>query len=80
LPLGGPIHAGLNYLFQAKIVTKPAARSELDDAAFEPGVIYEDNGLFSELCKQRSDWCMIGVHSGVYMLGTSDPRSATYFK
>jgi hypothetical protein len=80
LPPGGPIHAGLNYLFQGKIVTKPAAGSELDDAAFEPGVIYEDNGLFSELCKQRSDWCMIDVHSGVYMLGTRDPRSATLFK
>ncbi len=80
LPPGGPIHAGLSYLYKAKVTTGPPAANELDDEAFEPGVIYVDNGLFSELCKQRPDWCMVDVHSGVYMLGTRDPRSATYFR
>jgi hypothetical protein len=75
LPPGGPIHAGLKYLHQAKILTAPPSSSELDDAAFEPGVIYADNGLFGELCAQRSDWSMIDVHNGLYMLGTRDPRS-----
>lgn len=76
LPPGGPIFNGLKILNQAKITSKPPAANELDDEAFEPGVIYEDNGLFMELCKQRSDWCMIDVHSGLYMLGTRDPKSA----
>jgi hypothetical protein len=80
LPPGGPIHAGLSYLHQAKITSGPPAANELNDAAFEPGVIYVDNGLFAELCAQRPDWCMIDVHSGVYMLGTRDQRSATYFR
>ena len=75
LPPGGPIRAGLSYLHQAKIVSTGPSGSELDDAAFEPGVIYADNGLFGELCAQRSDWCMTDVHSGIYMLGTRDPRS-----
>jgi hypothetical protein len=78
LPPGGPIRAGLNYLFQAKILIVGPSGCELDDAAFEPGVIYADNGLFGELCAQRSDWCMIDVHSGIYMLGTRDPRSNTW--
>lgn len=78
LPPGGPIHAGLNLLYQTGVLSEPASGSALDDAAFEPGAIYVNNGLFSELCKQRSDWCLIDVHSGVYMLGTCDPRSASW--
>lgn len=78
LPPGGPIHAGLNLLHQTGVLSGPASGSVLDDAAFEPGAIYVNNGLFSELCKQRSDWCLIDVHSGVYMLGTRDPRSASW--
>lgn len=70
LPSGGPIWAGLNYLYQAKIMSAGPSGSELDDAAFEPGVIYADNGLFGELCAQRNDWSMIDVHSGIYKLGT----------
>jgi hypothetical protein len=78
LPPGGPIYMGLKYLHQAKITSKPPAANELDDAAFEPGVIYEDNGLFGELCKQQQGWCLIDVHSGIYMLGTRDPRSNSW--
>jgi len=78
LPPGGPIFMGLKYLHQAKITSKPPAANELDDEAFEPGVIYEDNGLLGEICKQRSDWCLIDVHSGIYMLGTRDPRSNSF--
>lgn len=75
LPPGGPIHGGLTLLHQAGVISRPAAGSELDDAAFEPGAIYENNGLFAELCKQRSDWSLIDVHSGVYLLGTRHPHS-----
>lgn len=80
LPPGGPIKAGLNYLHQAKITTKAASGSELDDAKFEPGVIYENNGLFAEICNQLKDWSMVDVHSGIYMLGTNDPRSREWDK
>jgi hypothetical protein len=78
LPPGGPLNIGLKYLHEAKITSKPPAANELDDEAFEPGVIYEDNGLFRELCRQRDDWCLIDVHSGIYMLGTRDPRSSAW--
>lgn len=78
LPPGGPIHAGLTLLHQAGITSRPAAGSALDDAAFEPGAIYENNSLLSELCKQRTDWSLIDVHSGIYMLGTHDPRSDSW--
>jgi hypothetical protein len=74
LPPGGPIRAGLSYLYAGKITYPPSA-NELDEDSFEPGVIYADNGLFGELCAQRPDWSMIDVHSGVYLLGTKDARS-----
>jgi hypothetical protein len=78
LPPGGPIHAGLMLLHRVGVLSRPPAGSELDDAAFEPGAIYENNELFSELCRQRSDWSLIDVHSGVYMLGTRHPHSDTW--
>ena len=78
LPPGGPIQAGLALLHRAGIIGRPPAGSELDDAAFEPGAIYENNGLFAELCQQRRDWSLIDVHSGVYMLGTRHPHSDTW--
>ena len=78
LPPGGPIHAGLSLLHRCGILSAAPAGSELDDAAFEPGAIYENNGLFAELCKQRPDWSLVDVHSGVYMLGTKHPHSGTW--
>lgn len=79
LPPGGPIFAGLMLLFRVGVLSKAPVGSPLDDAAFEPGVIYENNDLLAELCKQLVGWSLIDVHSGVYMLGTRDPRSATWF-
>jgi hypothetical protein len=78
LPPGGPIHAGLTLLHRCGIVSRPPAGSTLDDAAFEPGALYENNALLAELCAQRKDWCLIDVHSGVYMLGTRHPHSNTW--
>lgn len=75
LPPGGPIHAGLMLLFRAGVLSRAPAGSDLDDAAFEPGALYENNALLAELCKQRSGWGLIDVHSGVYMLGTRHPHS-----
>lgn len=70
LPPGGPIHMGLSILHQAKILSKKPAGSALDDEAFEPGAIYENNSLMSELLKGKTDWSILDVHSGLYMLGT----------
>ena len=78
LPPGGPIFAGLSLLHCTGILSRSPAGSELDDASFEPGAIYENNGLFSELCKQLPDWSLIDVHSGVYMLGTRHPHSGNW--
>lgn len=78
LPPGGPIYAGLTLLHKAGILSRAPAGSELDDSSFEPGAIYENNDLLAELCSQRSDWSLIDVHSGVYMLGTRHPQSGTW--
>lgn len=80
LPPGGPIYAGLKLLRKVHMLSADPAGSELDDEAFEPGAIYENNGLMMEILKGRSDWSMIDVHSGLYMLGTRHPHSATYFQ
>jgi hypothetical protein len=70
LPPGGPIFAALSLLHKAHMLSLKPAGSELDDAAFEPGAIYENNALMAELLKGHSGWSMIDVHSGLYMLGT----------
>jgi hypothetical protein len=70
LPSGGPTFRGLQLLHQAGVASRSPAGTELDDAAFEPGVLYENNGLFFELRKGRADWSLVDIHSGLYMLGT----------
>lgn len=70
LPPGGPIYMGLSILHQAKILSRKPSGSELDDEAFEPGAIYENNALMSDILKGKSDWSILDVHSGLYMLGT----------
>lgn len=75
LPPGGPIFTGLKMLHSAKVLSKAPAGSTLDDAAFEPGALYENNALMVEIVDRQSDWCLLDVHTGVYMLGTRDPRS-----
>jgi hypothetical protein len=70
LPSGGPTFRGLQFLNQANILPRPPAGTELDDAAFEPGVLYENNNLFSSLRQGCSNWSLVDVHSGLYMLGT----------
>lgn len=70
LPPGGPVFNALSILHKAKILSTKPAGSELDDQAFEPGAIYENNALMSDLLKGKSDWSILDVHSGLYMLGT----------
>jgi len=78
LPPGGPVFNGLKKLHSAKVLSKQPESSELDDQAFEPGALYLNNELLSELCRMRDDWCLLDVHSGVYMLGTRHPQSANW--
>lgn len=78
LPPGGPVFSGLKLLHQAKVVAKPPEGNELDSEAFEPGSLYINNSLLTELCSRRDDWCLLDVHSGIYLLGTRDPRSASW--
>jgi hypothetical protein len=75
LPPGGPIFNALKLLYQTHVLTTPPAGSELDDNAFEPGALYENNALMESLLKGLSSWGMLEVHSGLYMLGTRFPLS-----
>jgi hypothetical protein len=78
LPPGGPIFGGLKILHQVGTLSRPPAGSELDDQAFEPGALYENNALLADLRRGRDDWSLVDVHSGVYMLGTRHPQSNTW--
>jgi hypothetical protein len=78
LPPGGPIFSGLDLLYRANLLSSPPDRAELDESAFEPGVLYVNNALLNELCRGLPDWSLIDVHSAVYMLGTRSAQSASY--
>jgi len=65
----------LALLHRVHFLPKKPAGSELDDEAFEPGAIFENNALFVDILKGVSGWSLVDVHSGLYMLGTRDPRS-----
>jgi hypothetical protein len=75
LPPGGPIYNALALLHRAHFLPMKPAGSELDDEAFEPGAIFENNALFVDILKGLAGWSLVDVHSGLYMLGTRDPRS-----
>jgi hypothetical protein len=78
LPPGGPIFVGLSLLYQAGVLSKPPDQADLDGQGFEPGVLYSNNALLSELLKGLADWSMTDVHSGVYLLGTKHPHSNSW--
>lgn len=70
LPPGGPIFNALSFLHKTHVLHKAPDGSALDEEAFEPGVIYSNNGLFEELLVGLADCSLIDLHSGLYMLGT----------
>lgn len=78
LPPNGPIAAGINILHKANILSQPAAGNDLDDGSWEPGVIYANNGLMLDLLKGKTDWSLLDVHSGLYMLGTRHALSTEW--
>ncbi len=75
LPPNGPIFNALKLLHRAHVLPHPPAGSELDDQAFEPGAIYENNAVMSDLLRGLSDWNMLDLHSGLYLLGTRYPHA-----
>lgn len=75
LPPNGPIAAALKILHTANVLSKPPAGGDLDEGNWEPGIIYENNGLMIDLLKGRSGWSLLDVHTGLYMLGTRFPIS-----
>jgi hypothetical protein len=79
LPPGGPIFNALSILLAAHLLSRPPAGSELDDQAFEPGAIYENNALFEEIHRGHAAWNLLDVHSGLYMLGTRLADSDNWF-
>ncbi len=79
LPPGGPIYNGLKLLYEAKLLSRPPAGSDLDDEAVEPGAVYENNALFAEIQNGKVPWSLIDVHSGLYMLGTRFAPSGQWF-
>lgn len=78
LPPGGPVFNGLKMLHGAKVLSRPPEGNELDTQSFEPGALYINNALLTDLCRMRDDWCLLDVHSGIYMLGTRHPLSAKW--
>lgn len=78
LPPGGPIFGALKLLHQVHILHQGPDGSALDEEAFEPGVIYSNNGLFVDLLKGLNDCSLIYIHSGLYMLGTRLPESKAW--
>lgn len=79
LPPGGPIYNALSILYRTHFLTRPPAGSDLDDEAFEPGAIYENNALFEDILIGCPDWNLLDVHSGLYMLGTRLAESDSWF-
>jgi hypothetical protein len=78
LPPGGPIHTALGILNRDGVSPHPPAGTALDDEAFEPGALYENNAFMAELLRGHRDWSMLDLHSGLYLLGTRDLRSAQW--
>lgn len=54
-------------MFMIALFAQPAP---VTHAAFEPGVLYENNALFADVRSGRSEWSLVDVHSGLYMFGT----------
>jgi hypothetical protein len=78
LPIGGPITAGLNILYKANLLSRPAD-DRTEEHSLDYGQIMLINGLFEELQRGLDDWSLLDVHSGLYMLGTRLPESKAWY-
>lgn len=73
LPPGGPIHIALRVLHNDHVTSEPPAGNELDDQAFEPGALYQNQEIMNYLWRGHDEWSVMDVHSGLYRLGTNRP-------
>jgi hypothetical protein len=80
LPDNGPIFTALRLLHQVHFLPSPPEGRGPDDEAFEPGALFKNNSLFADILVGMPDWSVLDVHSGLYMLGTRDPRSKNWFE
>jgi len=79
LPPSGPIFTGLSILHRVHVLTCAPSGTELDDEAFEPGAIYENNALFEDILHGLPGWSLLDVNCGLYMLGTRHPDSDNWY-
>ncbi|WP_306582534.1 hypothetical protein [Dokdonella sp.] len=71
LPPGGPVYEGLRMLHANHVLGTPPETAESGDWA---GALALNNHLLVDLLADDTD-CLLNAHSGVYLLGTRDPRS-----
>lgn len=75
LPPGGPIFNAIRLLNKTHIINNPPFEHDPEDVSFDMGSIFDSNSTMESLLLGLTDWSMIDLHSGLYMLGTRDPRS-----
>lgn len=73
LPPGGPVFSALNILHSVKILNQKPDGNDMDDGGWEPGVLFGNNKLMETLIPGLSDFNMLDLHSGLYLLGTNYP-------
>ena len=79
LPPGGPIHIALRILHRANVLPREPSGTDLDDEAFEPGALYDNNDLMTYLLKGVDDCSLLDTHSGLYLLGTRLKETDNWF-
>jgi hypothetical protein len=79
LPDSGPILSALLMLYRVHFLPEPPEEYECLDKAWLDA-LSANNGLFRDILAGMPDCSLLDVHSGLYMLGTRDPRSKNWFQ
>ena len=79
LPTSGPVFHALRLLNKINILPHPPFEHGVDEIGFDGGALFANNATMETLLAGLTDWSMIDLHSGLYMLGTRDPRSKQWF-
>ncbi|WP_376960591.1 hypothetical protein ABNQ39_22120 [Azospirillum sp. A26] len=79
LPPGGPVHKGLSILYDCHILSEKPFEKALNDKETDYSSLYHNNTLMEGVLKGRSNWSLLDVHSGLYMLGTRLAESDHWF-
>lgn len=70
LPPNEPVYQAMRILYDCRILSQAPIGSSLDNNAYDPGAIFENNSIITELIDENSGLNMIDLHSELYMLGT----------